>query len=33
MIIVDFSKKNLVEETKIQKLNKSAIYEEDFEEH
>ena len=33
MIIADFSKKNLVEENKIQKLKKSAIYEGDLEEH
>ena len=33
MIIADFSKKNLVEKNKIQKLKKLAIYEGDFEEH
>ena len=32
-LIADFSKKNLVEEDKTQKLKKSAIYEGDLEEH
>ena len=33
MIIADFSKKNLVEENKTQKLKNSVIYEGDLKEH
>ena len=33
MIIADFLKRNLVEENKIQKLKKSAIYEGDLPEY